>query len=243
MMDNTPAVIQQDEPPLADFTVIARNPNEMAAAQQRMITWATAKIEAEQELLAEAEHALRLALDNAWGLKAWEGRVNLAARRVAFYKKLKVALDAGYYIVPPFPIDIFAIRTNRDRPNPKRGMTSWDTHAQTPQVLPAGAGRYVSDLPETWQRKLPGEKDGKPIEVTEYWAKEFREIDFPFKLAKPAILEATVAAMALKVFDQLGALPASAKFDPIICGQVLKPDRYRTPINFFVTWWLDTRTL
>ena len=78
--------------------------------------------------------------------------------------------------------------------------------------------------------------------MTEYWAKEFKDIDFPFKLAKPQIMEATAAAMALKVFDQIGCLPQFRAPDPIICGQILKP-KDRQPVTFFIAWWLDTKTL
>lgn len=244
---------QQEEEPAApaahsrdavDITVFATKPHEMAAAQADMVEWSRARVAEAKADMADAQEGLRIAVENAWQTQVLERVVNRAAKMVQFYEKIHLALAAGYYIVPPFPIDIFTIRTDRRRPKEKRSASHWERHAQEARILPAGDGRYVSRDPSIHQTTTPAIGDAKAY--TEYFAKEFRDVAFPFALAKPQIMEATAAAMALKVFDQLGMLPAVAKSDPIICGQILKPaqQRYRiTAVTFFVAWWLDTRTL
>lgn len=231
-----------DEP--ADFTVIASNPAEMVGAQNQMIQWVIDKIDAEKLELAEAQANLRAALESGWKTTGWPERVNKLTAKIEFYRKMRLALDAGYYIVPPFPVDIFAIRVNRKSPREKPSTYVHSQHMQEAQLLPAGEGSYVSPLPVAYGRSIEGpEKDGKPTRVTEYFAKHWKEAEFPFKLAKGQIMKAAQAAMALKVFDQIGALPGPRPPDPIICGQILMPHRGRQPLNFFVAWWLDTATL
>jgi hypothetical protein len=41
----------------------------------------------------------------------------------------------------------------------------------------------------------------------------------------------------------MGALPAARAPDPIICGEILLPHRKGQAVTFFVSWWLDTKTL
>lgn len=227
-----------------DFTVIATKPQEMADAQRSMIAWAAEKVEAVAAELKDAERSLDVAIASGWRLGPFERVVNNGARHLTFYEKIKAALEAGYYIVPPFPLDIFTIRTDRSIPRRKTSTYRWDRRLQAARLMAQGEGRYVSDEPEIYQRTIPAADSGTEKDVKEYFAKEFRDVAFPFALAKPQIMEATAAAMALKVFDQFGCLPGQRRSaDPIICGQILKPDRWRTPITFFIAWWLDTRTL
>ncbi len=246
---NLPAVVPPASPPapiggdLVDVTFFATRPEEMAAAQGGMSEWFGRKVAAVRGELADAEANMREAADNGWRLAPFERAVDRLARDMTFYEKVKAAIDAGYFIVPPFPVDVFTIRTDRKKPAAKVSTSRWDRHLQTPRLLPVGEGRYVSDQPVTFQRTIPAADSGKDRDVVEYFGKEFAEVDFPFALARPEIVKATAAAMALKIFDQLGALPNSPNNDPIICGQILKPDRWRTPVTFFVAWWLDTKTL
>ncbi len=160
-----------------------------------------------------------------------------------------MALEAGYYIVPPFPVDVFAIRTKKWVPKRLDGTNS-DNHDQGAMILPANEGRYVDPKPRR-ESYIESEKqrDGTSKAVTYYAATEFLDADFPFKLARAEIREATSKAMKLRIFDQFGVLPRVRKPDPIVCGQILVPDkpnyRYsqREAITFFVAWWLDTKTL
>jgi len=65
-------------------------------------------------------------------------------------------------------------------------------------------------------------------------------------MAKPRIMEATSRAMALKIFDDFGILPAQRKGDPMIIARIIDP-RSRSysdkHVSFLITWHLDTRTL
>ena len=239
-----PAAPEILESPVIDVTFAATRPEDMAQAQRAMCEWAARKLDAVKAELADAGEALAEAAEAGWRTERFERAANKIGQRVTFYEKIKAALDAGYYIVPPFPIDIFTIRTDRRKPNARRTTNSWSRHAQQPRLLPVGAGRYVSDTPTIYQQTIPTAETGKDKDVTEYFAEAFRDVDFPFALARSEVMRATAAAMALKVFDQLGVLPARrATADPIVCGQILKPDYWRTPVTFFVAWWLDTRTL
>ena len=222
-----------------DFTVIATSPKDMEAGQKSLILWCARKIQSLKSEIAEATAQLDLHQQKKWSTTGWRNQVTKFRRRMDFYRKIKMALEAGYYIVPPFPIDIFAIRTKRNNPARKDSGYQFDRHLQSAQLLPVGEGRYVSDEP-TQASYGDVTDDGK--QVTRYYADNFRDVDFPFKLARAEIREATDKALELKLFDQLGVLPARHGADPIVCGQILSPGN-RDPITFFIAWWIDTRTL
>lgn len=233
-----------DEP--MDFTVIATSPKDMEAGQRSLILWAARKIQAIKTEIADAAQQLSLHQEKKWSTAGWRNEITKKENRAEFYRKIKMALEAGYYIVPPFPIDVFAIRTRKLSPVPKDSRHS-DNHDQRAQILSVGEGRYVDPKPlrESYADTEKG-SDGKERTVTRYFASEFRDVDFPFKLARAEIREATDAAMNLKLFDEFGILPRVRKPDPIICGRILMPGRPRwndEGITFFVAWWLDTRTL
>lgn len=243
-----------DEP--MDFTVIATSPADMEAGQRSLILWAARKIQAIKTELTDAQHQLHECVTKKWNTAGWRGQVLKLERRATFYRKIKAALEAGYYIVPPFPVDVFAIRTNKALPK-RMDSTHHDNHDQLPQVLPIGEGRYVDPKPtrnsytEIESRIVnhqTGEKKNVPVNY--YWASGFEDVDFPFKLARAEIKEATVKAMEHKIFDTMGVLPRVRKPDPVVCGQIMVPNKtlYRSwehneAITFFVAWWLDTRTL
>jgi hypothetical protein len=232
-----------------DFTAIALNPLEMEKAQRSLILWCARKIQSVKEEAKEANEQLEQAITNKWNSSGWKRQCMKLDRKAEFYRKIKAALEAGYYIVPPFPIDIFAIRTKAETP---KAMTSGhrDNHDQLPQVLSIGEGRYVDPKPvrESYVTSESDHKGGSK-QVTKYWASEFSEFEFPFKLARGEILQATHSAMQKKIFDQMGVLPRTRAPDPVVCGQILYPDQklYRfgqnKAVTFFVAWWLDTRTL
>lgn len=235
----------ESAPPVTDFTVYANRPADMEKAQASMIEWCTEKVEAEKITLAEAERNLTAALDSGFGENGWERQVKLVRQKVEFYTKVMAALECGYYIVPPFPLDVFAIRTKAHVPRGQWKDSQWSARsAQSAAMLPMGEGRYVDPEPHI-ETMVDQESDGKGgTKMVRYWRPdEFTDVDFPFKLARAEILSATQAAMALRLFDRMGALPARPSADPIVCGQILMPHHGREPLTFFVSWWLDTRTL
>lgn len=243
-----------DEP--MDFTVIAKSPAEMETAQRSLILWAARKIQAMKADIAEAAEQLRIAQERRWDVGAWRRELGKKEKRAEFYRKIKAALEAGYYIVPPFPIDVFAIRTNRKTPQHMTSENS-DNHDQIPSVLPIGEGRYVDPKPvrdsytETERRTVNYQtQEKKDVAVKYYHATEFSDVEFPFKLARAEIRDATDAAMQLKIFDTMGVLPRQRKPDPVVCGQIYVPNKtlyhsyqVNDAVTFFVAWWLDTKML
>jgi hypothetical protein len=243
-----------------ELHLIARDPTEMGRAQKDLVLWCARKIESEKILLRDGEDNLAICEKNKWRTQGWGNRIALSKKKIEYYRKIKMAIEAGYYIVPPFPVDIFAIRTKRKKPDAKTYRTEHNygvparIHEQNPGQLPPGDGEYRSPSPEVWQRTIPTtDKDGKAITMREYFAKTFTAVEFPFKFAKPEVLTETTKAMALKVFDQFGVLPAyQRRGDPIVVGQIIKPGSKKwapdrpydpAPITFFVAWWLDTTDL
>ena len=231
-----------------DFTVIAQSPKEMETAQRSLILWAARKIQMVKTEIDEARTQFNLHKQNKWNVEGWRTQILKQERRAEFYRKIKMALEAGYYIVPPFPIDIFAIRIKRAKPHGYIGQNS-DNHNQPAQVLPAGEGRYVDPRPVRDSFEDSETRQGKEVQITKYFATDYQEVDFPFKLARAEIRTLTDRAMRLKIFDRLGVLPRVRNPDPIVCGQIIVPNQrlWRAQdgnsINFFVAWWLDTRTL
>lgn len=231
-----------------DFTVIATSPADMEAGQRSLILWAARKIQLVKKEVDEARAELNEAIDHKWKSSGWRTQLAKLERRIEFYRKIKMALEAGYYIVPPFPIDIFAIRTKRVSPRRMDSRNS-DNHNQMAQILPPGEGRYVDPRPERSSYMTTEKQNDGTMKPVRYWyADSYQEPDFPFKLAKAEIRQATAAALKSGIFDELGVLPRTRNPDPFVCGRILFPDtpRYRfsepKAVTFFVAWWLDTRT-
>lgn len=85
--------------------------------------------------------------------------------------------------------------------------------------------------------------DKSKYDVTLYENSDWRdEIDMPVRAMKPVLIEAVGKALELKIFDALGIAPAYRAADPIIAGQIRRPDN-KGVITFFVAWWLDEQDL
>lgn len=237
-----------------ELELTATTPLEMSEANGALIAWCDSKIVAMQREASELAENLAIAIKSKWKTDTLRKHAGLALKRVTFYEKLKAALEAGYYIVPNFPINLFAIRTARETPLAKTYIATWKSGGdfiQTPNLLPVGEGHYKDPVPYVHESesKEVDPKTGK--EVTKYmkWASAFdEEITFPIEMAKPSIMEAVSRAMALKIFDQLGILlPSAAKADPLIVGEILDPRpasrRARKRIAFIIAWHLNVREL
>lgn len=235
-----------------ELEVSATTPLEMSQAQDDLISWCARKIEVMKQEAAELAENLAIAIKNKWKTDTLRRHAALATKRVTFYEKIKAALESGYCIVPNFPINLFAIRTDREKPIQKLYVGSYrhdGSFTQDAKMLPIGEGEYKDPNPivETDTRKII--ENGK--EATQYtkWACDFvEEITFPIQMAKPAIMEATSRAMQLKIFDQLGILlPHAAKADPLIVGEILDPRQVgwgvRKRVAFIIAWHLNVRDL
>lgn len=229
-----------------NLQLVATNPGQMEQCQGALVQWCRQKMELVKADLADAEENLAIAKKNKWRHAPWQRRVSMAKAKLTFYDKVERAVEAGYYIVPAFPVDVFAVRT--DKPQPKREKSSYqfEQFRQSARLLPAGEGRYVSDLPEIWQQARPyiDSKTGEQKDIVSYYPDSFQDVDFPMTLVKPQVLDATAKAMARKVFDQIGVLPnRRSKGDPILVGQIIPPHRRYEPLTFFISWWLNTGDL
>lgn len=236
-----------------DLEVSATTPLEMSQAQDSLIAWCDRKIEVMKHEAAELAENLAIAINNKWKTDILRRHALLAENRVTYYEKIKAALEAGYCIVPNFPIDLFAIRTDRDKPKRCLTIGSYKASAwpfeQKPEQLPVGEGEYkpANPLVTTYtedQKKPDGTTTKKYIEEATNWG----EIVFPIQMAKPKIMEVVSRAMALKIFDQFG-LFAQGTGDPIITGELVDPRNtaksaiHRRRVTFIVAWHLNVSDL
>lgn len=235
----------------ADITVLALTPEQMRPAQDALIRWVGDKIRAINAEIDEQGRALEEAARTPFTNQRnqWTRELNKSKRLLTFYEKVQEALEAGYIIVPDFPIDVFAIRTKASTPSGSKTFSDrYDRGGhmfeQSAQALPSGAGQTVSPDPLVRYHDIETvDASGRPIKSRNYWADEFREVSLPARLVRPEILDATNKALTRKLFDELG-LVGQPKRDPIIIGRIIDPrePRHRR-VSFFVAWWLDTRSL
>lgn len=220
--------------------VIATTPTGMAAAQAKLITWMDEKLAtiADEFRTAEAMMAqLRLA---HMATNHADRALDSCRRRERFYTKVRAALEAGYYIIPPFDCQVFAIRTDRELPPENVGRSRQLNNDAKVPALPPGRGDYVHPVPEREWRTSGQEKHGEKMVEVDYFADTgWKEVEFPVRAMKPELLEATREAMELKIFDTIGIAPYYRQADPIIVGTIKHYKSHKSPLTFFVAWWLD----
>lgn len=247
--------------------VTASTPTQMAECQHSVIAWMEAKLartkldtQAAQSEADELGEAFKSAQAKKWKTsiinKHWrlaQKRVEMSLKREEYYQKLLTALRAGYYIVPPMDMTVFAIRTDRKKPQHRYSYLTWDggrNFEQDCRVLPEGEGKYQNPNPNVrvdYSKDVKDEKTG--LIKRPHWADAWEAIEFPITMLKPRIMEATSRAMALKVFDELGVLPQDMRRnpDPVIMGRIYEPKKttYHHPkvITFMIAWHLNTKDL
>jgi hypothetical protein len=233
--------------------LVACDPQEMAASQANLTVWVKQKVAAVKYELEELTTAYDTATKNGWDSDALERQVDKAALQVTYYEKMLGAVEAGFTIIPNFPIDLFAIRVSRNLPavRPEQGNSAywWPTLAdEKAQALAAGEGRYVSPTQRVRNEEHRETKDGKEIIVRTVTPTSFGEVEFPLIAARPVVMDAAHEAMALQLFDQIGICPKQTpKGDPLIIGQIfLPPVRSHTPrklVSFLIAWHLNLNDL
>lgn len=243
-------------PVTGDIEVIAETPQEMQDSNSALIAWCEQKIKALRVDHIELDASYKAAVEHKWKSSTLKRHAELAKKRVEFYRKLKTALEHGFYIVPTFPVRIFAVRTTKEKPLAlvSTSESSWNggEKEQKYSPLPQGEGDYKNPFPEIWRTditsELPEEKRAKGVKQFSYYAKDFQDLDFPLNMARPRIMEATSRAMALKLFDDFGVLPNPyRKADPMIIARIKDPRSpgwgERRSVSFIIAWALDTKTL
>jgi hypothetical protein len=219
--------------------VIALTPTELAPAQQSLRAWCEARIvhwTGKQEI---ARKAVDHAIAHGWKADRYNAELRRCASRVRFYRKVDRAIELGYLIVPNFPLEIFAVRTNAQSPRAQFSTSSWKDFAQKPRILPEGEGRYISNRPtKDWLAKTTDEKGN--VTQKEYFPVSLLEdIEMPFDLVRPEIMQAVDRARGLKLFDQVGVC-SDRRADPIVCGQILESSSFGAKtVTFFLAWYVD----
>lgn len=222
--------------------VMAFNPTQMAEAQSTTMQWIDKKLEGAKQDLAIADQTFDALQRARASVAPAKSLLDKAQRRVRFYEKVRAALQAGYYIIPPFDIQLFAVRTDR-APSADAGRRHW-TDDQKGRSLPVGDGNWVDPRPVRVHVDTETEDDGRggKRQVMLYENTEWRdELNIPHRALKPQIIDAIGKALEEKIFDALGIAPAYRAADPIIAGQIRRPGG--GTLTFFVAWWLDEEDL
>ncbi len=254
LMENDASSTAVLEPPKnieqrgSDLHLVAETPAEMAQCNAALIEWCRHKIEAVFAESAELKAAYEHALAQKWKTSVLKRHWQMADKRLNYYQKILAALEQGYYIVPNFPITVFALRTDRNKPRGTADVYHWETFEQkSASPLPQGEGEYQNPFPVIYERNIPEKnKEGVMVPKKYYFPKEWDDLEFPISMAKPQIMQTTTRAMALKLFDEIGILPkAQAKEDPLIVGRInLKTGPYTNKtVTFILGWHLNTRDL
>lgn len=229
-----------------DDTLVALSPSDMPAAQTALVAWCDRKIEQVQGIVADLKHNFAIATKNRWSPRHTLAKaITREEQRIAFYGKIKAAVEAGYLIIPNFPVDAFAVRV-REGSKPRWMQGEWRTNRLVdaqPQALPAGEGHYVDDqkVVEDHSHTDPNGKAHRHLTTNAY----DEDIDFPLVDVKPVILQAAERAMALRIFDSIGVVRERKKEDPILVGTVYDHsgrDKQKR-VTFFLAWWLDLESL
>lgn len=236
-----------------NIEVSASTPNEMVQGHNAMIQWAERKLEAIKNEFKELRDAYEHAKARKWKSDTLKRHAAIAEKRVTFYEKFKAALMEGYCVVPNFPVTLFAIRTTNQKPAHKFAMlrsSSQRNFEQDAKLLQIGEGDYQNPQPNICQGPVQKVVEGsQTVEKRQFWAESWDELEFPANMARLHVMEATTRAMALKIFDEIGFLPADYKRnpDPIMIGRLIdpRPVGYGQPrkVSFMIAWHIDTRTL
>lgn len=234
-------------PSCPDIEVTATQPGEMLPAQHALIDWCVRKCAALEKEKAELDEAHAHAVAHKWKSSTLKAHSIRIGKRIQYYTKIRAALEAGYCIVPNFPVSLFAIRTEKGSPLKLMSNYRHSNFQQQAEGAPIGEGEYKNPMPVVFQRTIQKAEPGKKEEI-QYWAEDFQAVDFPIQMAKPRIMEATTRAMALNIFDEFGILPAARNKDPLIVGRVKlggspKWDRDGNRVTFIIAWNLNTNVL
>lgn len=241
-----------------NLEVTAQTPDEMKSSNIALIKWCDNKIRSLRVDLIELEASWKAAEQRKWKFTVLKRHAELCKRRIIFYGKVRSALKAGFYIVPNFPVTVFAIRTNKKRP--LRLLTTTETNFnpspdkdQQTTSLEQGIGIYVSPLPKVLVQNvgIVTKTDGRTFKKWNTWAEDWNDVEFPVCMAKPQIMEAVGRSMEIKLFDDFGVLSNASIGrrgcgDPIIVGRLCDPRSTtynKRFISFIIAWFLDTGTL
>lgn len=241
------------EPPVEIQTcVVANSTAELPTLQAPLLAWARKRLEDSRAAWTELDEALTQAKKQRWHTVAIRNAATRELATITYYEKIVAALSAGYMLFPPVPnADVIAIRTSNPSTNKFEDRDRWGSPQGTvftvegnPPAL--GEGQYYNPVPGwTLLRTYKTEKD---TERKEWQSMDLQEPHFPLAMAKPEIIEATNAAMELKVFDEIRMFPFErrGKGDPCLLGSIVEKKRkHLTPRRqfFLISWRIDAKDI
>jgi len=235
--------------PAEGNTLVALTPSDMRVAQQQLGEFIHARKRTLDADFRELSDAYDSAHKNGWATKALRNQLNKVQRRITFYDKMLAAVEAGYVIMPSLPMDVIAIRTRAQKPRDATDTYESTRFEQMAQALPAGEGEYKNPIPtkdnfdETYKAN-----DGKEKKRTVWFPVAFEDdLEMPVELCKPQLLDRTRAAMAAKLFDEIGVIRDDHRWgrrgDPMVVGTILDPTRNGRRFAFFLAWALPLTAL
>lgn len=232
-----------------DLRLVAENPMQLAEEQGRLIGWCEGKIADLRAHVEDLQSNLEAARSHKWKTSTLASAVGREKGRISYYEKMLAALQAGYFIVPNFDAEVFAVRTDRSTPPSQYREERYEPNLDDIVVSPValGDGEHVRPGAREQRGSSVRVVDGKEVVVKWAQATAFDfDIDFPFALAKPQVMTATQAAMALRIFDDIAVLPRSQRTnnDPMVVGIIRRKEGYNIKrCTFLIAWFLDTETL
>lgn len=247
------AVVQVEEKtglaPIEGNTLVALTPSDMKVAQQQLGEFIAARKRTLDADFQELSAALESAAKNGWGTKALRNQLNKVGKRITFYDKMLLAVEAGYVIMPSLPMDVIAIRTRALKPRDGASDYQSTSFEQMAQALPAGEGEYKNPLPDKDSfEETRTDSNKKERQQTVWFPISFQdELEMPVELCKPQLLDRTRAAMATKLFDEIGVVRDDHRWgrrgDPMVVGTILDPTRNGRRFAFFLAWALPLNVL
>lgn len=252
----TTAIVKSGEPGVSlagvgarALEVIALDQPGLEASHAKMIEWSLSAQRQVSLELEEERSSLEIASKRKWATKPFAARISRLEKRTEFYRKIELALRAGYVLVPNFEMTAFAIRTDAKTPRGGTRSGRWNNFVQSAKLLPAGEGRYIDPNPfiETNTDIVPDGKGGTKEVVTQRPTNLDDEISFPLAIARPMLMTRAGEAMALKIFDEVGVAVDTrrrgGRGDPILMGYIGNPRDSRPGVSFFLGWSFDPSVL
>lgn len=230
-------------------SVVANTTAELPSLQAPLKMWAQKRLDEARAEYGELDAAATKAKQQRWNHTAIRRAANNAIGRITFYEKVVGALEAGYMLFPPVPnADVIALRCGTaevgDNARDTRNV-AWEQprHAVTmdKNPLPLGEGEYFHPVPK-WI-KVQAYKTEKGEERCQWQALDLEAPQFPLMMAKPEIIEATSAAMELKLFDEIRMFPFTRrKGDPCLLGAIVEKGTGRRHY-FLISWRIDAKDI
>lgn len=222
--------------------LVGQSPAEMAEAQKGMLAWCAVRRMRAEHQIKQLNKDIACAEEAGLKTSSMKAARSKEGRRKVGYEKIRAALEAGYYLVPNFPIEWFAVRRREEYP--RHVEARYDTSPtlqQKPGALAIGEGRFVDIDPFTDMDTRGPEGHERDV----YFPIAFDEaISPPAALVKAGLLPALTKALQEKVFDAIGMVPhrrVNKGKDPMLLGMVNfgKEGYTDKHLTFLIAWWMD----